>query len=406
MSHSTENTSRTPPRGPYRIALCITELDIGGAEQQFVRLATGLDRNLFEPHVFCLASEGPLAEPLRQAGIPVTFLNVRSRWDLGVIRRLAAELRQLRPELIQTFLFHANIAGRLAAWRAGVPHVVSGIRVAERRRWQLQLDRLTERLVDRHVCVSEAVARHCREIAGLDSRKIVVIPNGIDADRFANAPPSPLPGRHTGDHSPLILFVGRLEPQKDPELLIEAFRQLSTSYPRARLALAGAGSLKETLHRQTRDLGDRVLWLGQRDDVPGLMRTATCLALPSRWEGMPNVIMEAMAAGLPVVACAAEGVCELLREGKYGEVVRERSPAALAAALQRVLDDEPAARRKAELSKQFVIKELATSKTVRSYQKLYFDLLKAPACDLRELSNSPPRPPNEKNRENLQSQPG
>ncbi|NQV23239.1 MAG: glycosyltransferase, partial [Rhodopirellula sp.] len=168
---------------PRRITFLITELDHGGAERALVRIATGLDRNLWEPQVVSLSDRGALAEPLEAVGIPVTSIGAgRVHSPIGLWRAtigLSRCLKTQQPALLQTFLFHANIAGRLAAKRAGVPVVVSGIRVAEKRgRWRLAVDRMTDRFVDRHVCVSRSVADFSIRESGLPPSKVMVIPNG------------------------------------------------------------------------------------------------------------------------------------------------------------------------------------------------------------------------------------
>ncbi len=159
-------------RGPrIRLALVITDLDIGGAERALVELATRLDRSTFDVRVWSIApaalTRGARSCPaLAEAGISVVTMNAsRSLVAPRVIRALAKSWRDWRPDVVQTFLFHANILGRVAARRAGVPHIVSGIRVAERRgRWRLWLDRSTDRWVERHVCVSQAVAEFSRTV--------------------------------------------------------------------------------------------------------------------------------------------------------------------------------------------------------------------------------------------------
>ena len=152
-----------------RLALCITELEPGGAERALVRLATGLDRERFEPVVYCLAGQpahdrASLVESLEEAGVETHCLDGRgARNAMSVLRRLTRLFRAHRPHVVQTFLFHANLLGRIAARRAGVPRVVCGIRVAERRgRWRLWADRWTSGWVDMNVCVSQAVADFSR----------------------------------------------------------------------------------------------------------------------------------------------------------------------------------------------------------------------------------------------------
>lgn len=303
-------------------------------------LATRLDRQKFEPAIFCLGPPGELVTPLEAGGIPVVCFGARRPTDFGVIFRLWRELRRFRPDLVQTYLFHANIVGRVAGTLAGVRHVVSGIRVAERRsRWPLRIDRMTNFLVDANVCVSRGVAEFSERVARLPPSKTVVIPNGVDVDRFASATPADLTVFGIPTRSRVVLTVGRLDPQKGLSTLLRAARELVRDLPDVHFLLVGEGPERSTIERQiaSDQTGSRIHLAGWRADVPELMRAANCLALPSLWEGMPNVVLEAMAAGLPVVATSVEGVDELIVPGQTGAVVAPGDATGLAAELARVL---------------------------------------------------------------------
>jgi len=305
-----------------KLAFCITELDPGGAERALVRIATGLAAHDHEVTVVSLTGQGELVGELQAAGIGVECVNARGRFDVTAIGRLTKLLRRIRPDIVQTFLFHANIAGRIAAHRAGVPIVCSGIRVAERRRnGYLWLDRRTERMVDLHVCVSEAVRKFSVEKGGLNEQKCVVIPNGVDFERFAHAEPTDLSEFGIPNGAPVVLFVGRLDPQKRPEWVIRAIEESDAScIAPAHVLFVGDGPLRRSLEEAAEKSAarGRIHLLGRRSDVPALMRAATVLALPSAWEGMPNVVLEAMASGLPVVATDADGLEELISGPELG----------------------------------------------------------------------------------------
>ena len=367
------------PDRPVRIALVITDLDVGGAERALVNLATRLDRRRWAPIVIALGSEGRLVEVLRQAGLPFKCLGGSRRRPLQVVARLGRALRRYRPELVQSFLFHANLAARLAAPWAGGPWVVGSLRVAERqKRWHLVLDRLTAFLSAGSVCVSQGVLQFSQDVAGLDSRRLTVIPNGIDPQRFEQALAVPRKDLGIPEDAHLALAVGRLDPQKGiPDLLAAAERVIPQD-PAWHLALAGDGPCRSWLLEQLAArplLNGRVHWLGTRDDVPGLLRSANVLVLASLWEGMPNVVLEAMAASRPVVATAVEGTEELVLPGQTGWLVPPGDPQSLGAALLDAARDPELCRRLGSNGRIRIEREFSLDRTVASYERLWSGLL-------------------------------
>ena len=374
----------TPPREPWpdrpvRVALVITDLDVGGAERALVALALGLDRRRWEPRVVCLAGEGVLAGSLRAAGIEATCLGVNPRRPIAAVRALAREFRRDRPALVQSFLFHANIAARLAARLAGRPPVIGGLRVAERRRrWHLTLDRLTARLVVGSVCVSAGVRRFSIDAGRLDPDRLVVIPNGVDPARFD---PAPAVDRATLGIPPaaiLTLYVGRFDPQKGLDILLNAAAEVARVRTDWHLALAGAGPLEAALRRQASGLPElrgRVHWLGRRDDVPALLRTADLLVLPSRWEGMPNVVLEAMAASCPVIGTRVEGTEDLVIPEQTGWLVPPGAVGPLAEALIAAGADPDRRRELGRNGRLRVEAEFTPERVATAYENLWAGVL-------------------------------
>jgi glycosyltransferase involved in cell wall biosynthesis len=212
----------------------------------------------------------------------------------------------------------------------------------------------------------------------LPERKLVVIPNAVDAEAIKAARRADLKEFGFPPDARVILFVGRLDEQKDPVRLIEAFRIVAETHPCARLLMVGQGPLEAELRRQAESLGDRVRFTGRREDVPSLLKAATCLALPSRWEGMPNVVLEAMAAGTPVVAAAAEGISELLCDGASGTVVHSAGVAEFAVALDAVLNEFREAALLAITAQHIAKKEFTISAMTTAYRNLYLELLSGP----------------------------
>jgi glycosyltransferase involved in cell wall biosynthesis len=254
-----------------------------------------------------------LVDRLAELSVPTHFLALTRPWQfLTGVRRLARLLRQQRADVVQTFLFHANVVGAWAAKRAHITRLVTGVRVADPRPWRSAMERWATSHADKIVCVSRGVAELCRD-RGFAADKLLVIPNGIDVALWLVAPADlgqfgVPPGRR------VFLFVGRLDDQKG---LIPFFHQLPRlleELPQHDFLLVGDGPLYARLVDLARQLevGQRIHFAGWQAAIPPLMAAADLLVLPSRWEGMPNVVLEAMAAARPVVAASAEGVSELL----------------------------------------------------------------------------------------------
>ncbi|MCA9024423.1 MAG: glycosyltransferase [Planctomycetaceae bacterium] len=360
---------------PTRIAFCITELDPGGAERALVRIVMGLDRSRWSPHVYCLAERGPLADDLDNAGVPLTCLNVRSGRDFAVVRRLTKALKEFRPEILQTFMFHGNIVGRLAAWRAGVPIVIAGVRVIEPdMRWRMLLDRWTNRLVDHTICVSRAVADAYRKL-GYREEQLTVVPNGVDFERFANAEPADLTAFGIPREARTIISVGRLHPQKGFDNLIDAFAQLFNQDhvgKNLHLLIVGEGPDRGGLQVDIEEQGmtNFVHLIGRQSDTAPLLQAADLFVLSSRWEGMPNVLLEAMAAGLPCVATNVEGVSELILDGETG-LTAQPNPPSLSKQMERLLTDQSLSSRLASAGQAHVREQFSWEQTIAGFEAVW-----------------------------------
>jgi glycosyltransferase involved in cell wall biosynthesis len=363
------------PAQPVSVTLVITDLDVGGAERALVALATGLDRRRWRASVVCLGPEGELAGPLRSAGIEVDCLGVKRRNPLGAVARLGRVLRQFRPELVQSFLFHANASARLAAPLAGRPWVIGGIRVAEREKdWHLLIDGLTTRLSAGSVCVSEGVRRFTRDVGRIDPERLVVIPNGVDPRPFDEAKPADRAALGIPDNVPLALYVGRLELQKGLTFLLDAVARVDSLH----LCIAGDGPYRDVLIEQARELptlGSRVHWLGRRGDVPSLLKAADFLVLPSLWEGMPNVVLEAMAARRAVVATSVEGTEDLVVPSETGWLVPPSDVDALAAALREATADHDRLNKLGEAGRLRIETYFTPPRVVTAYEHLWAGVL-------------------------------
>lgn len=361
----------------HRIAFCITELDRGGAEGALTRLVTGLDRSFWEPRVVCLGSKGHFTRVLLEAGIPVATLGGRGPMSLPrVWHRLVREFKTFRPAIVQSFLFHANVLGTLAAARAGVPARLTGHRVSDRRsRWFGRIERWVDRWVTRRICVSQGVADYLHQEFGFDPERTSVIPNTVNPSDW-QVPPADLTEFGFGSNHTVLLTVGRLDHQKGTDILVNIASLLRSTHPDLRWLVVGPGD-----PTPWRDLaiqsgvGEIVHFAGPRGDIAALMSAARALVLPSRWEGMPNVVLEAMAAGCPVISTEVEGVVELIEPNRNGWVVAPENPAALAAAVIDCVSSPETTRRFATESQIIVSEKFTISRSLAEYDAIYRQLL-------------------------------
>jgi starch synthase (maltosyl-transferring) len=276
-------------------------------------------------------------------------------------------------------MFHANLASRLAAPWANCPWVLSGLRVAERqKRWHLLVDRLTASLTTGSVCVSHGVSRFSRDVGRLDPARLTVIPNGIDPRPFDNAVAVSRAAIGIPADAHLALYVGRLDPQKGLADLLRAAEQVIANRPAWHLALAGDGPSRSWLLKQLSEnapLREKTHWLGQYDNVPGLLKSADVLVLASHWEGMPNVVLEAMAAHLPVIGTAVEGTEDLVLPGQTGWLVPPGNSEALSHALVEAVDSPERCRRFGDAGRARVEREFSLESTVTAYERLWAGIL-------------------------------
>lgn len=357
-----------------RILYVITELDVGGAEKALAELAARLDRAAYEPEVACLSGRGPLAADLRARGIPVHCLDARGWWDLAALWRLRRLIR--KAHIVHSFLYHANLAARVAALASGA-RVVGSARVAERSRpARRRLECLTHRLVDAEVCVSSGV-RDYMAAGGFPRAKLVVIPNGVDAARFAGRDPAFKARLGLRPDAPLVTTIGRLHEQKGMDAFVRAAASVRRSRPECRFLIVGAGPLEAELREAAKALGlaQGLTFLGHCDHVPAVLRATDVFVLASLWEGMPNVVLEAMAAGAPVVATRVEGTLDLLEHDQTGLLVMPRDVPGLVSGILRLLDEPATARRLADAAQARAREHFSLDAMVRRHEALYAELL-------------------------------
>ena len=365
-----------------KILYVITDLHVGGVPLHLHRLALAMRQRGFRPAVVSLAGIGPVGAVMQRDGIEVIACQARGGWDVRVIPRLARLLHSRRPDIVHSLLFHANLASRLAARLAGfdAARLICEIQTVEvERRWHLWLDRLTCRACRCTVGNSASVVEHLATAAGIPRSRLRFIRGGIDPGPWQAAGPASRAALGVPDGAGLLLWVGRLDPVKGLESLIDAVASLRRTHD-VYLLLAGEGAHRGALTARVTAtaLGDRVRFLGVHDDVPALLKAADAFVLPSQTEGLPNALLEAMAAGCPIVATDVPGCRDLVTHEREGLLVPFGDRDALAAALARLLDDRPFARRLAAQAARSASESWHLSATHDAYARLYAEALSPP----------------------------
>ena len=356
----------------------IYSLEIGGVEKLALTIGAHVDRKRFRPAVCALDSDGVLAKELERHGIPYHVL-----WRKGIEARVLARLyrcfRQEKARIVHTHQFTALLFSLLPAKVYGAKivhteHEFYGYQKYARSRWLFkQLWRFCSALT----VVSPEVARYYVEELGIPPRRIHVVNNGVDLDRFNVA--VRLPRSRLGLSSDDLAYcvVGRLEPEKDHRTLLRAFRALVDHCPAARLLIVGDGSLRGELEFRSRSLGleRNVRFLGARADIPEVLAAIDVFVLSSIHEGAPLSVIEAMGAGKPVIATDIGGLRLLVQPAINGLLVPPSDPVALEAAMRSLAVNPKLRQEMGVRSLQIARDSFSVSTMVKRYQEIYESVL-------------------------------
>lgn len=377
--------------GRINIVFVITGLNTAGAELMLYKLVSAMDRTSFSPEVISITDYGPVGKKIATLGVPVRAMGItRGRPDPRALQRLCRDFQQHRPDLVQTWLYHADLIGGLAARLAGGIPVTWGIRngnldpKGSKRStiWTAKAcARLSTRLPRRIICCSEA-SRRIHAGMGYCAEKMVVIPNGFDLSEFSPSPGARLLVRQElklPENTRIVGLVGRYDPQKDHENFIKAAGYLIKTQPDTHFLLCG-----DHVTWENRELAGRIdsarlrlkfSLLGKRDDIQRLTAAFdVAVSASSYGEAFPNVIGEAMACGVPCVVTNVGDSAIIV--GETGRVVPPRNPEALAEALREFILMEPAERAGLGVSaRQRVLTNYNLPDIVAQYESLYKEII-------------------------------
>jgi glycosyltransferase involved in cell wall biosynthesis len=358
----------------------------GGLEEHVLMLLRGFDRRRFKLHLVCPPA---LAAEMR-ADVPsdVELIPLYLEWptQFAAIARFIRILRTRRVDVLHSHAFAASQAASPLGWLCRVPLIVETAhgREAWRKGWRAKcyVDRLIAPFVDRYIAVSSANAEYLTDTKRYPARKISVIHPGSDLRKFtaAHQPPAGLKESFGfAPDDPLLLVVGRLEPQKGHRVLLNAMPEIQNQFPAVRLVVVGEGSLKNDLQAQAKALAveDAVRFVGYWPDVRDWLALADLCVLPSFHEGLPVTPVEALAAGCPMVATAVDGTPEVVVHEKTGLTTPPGDAGALAKAVCRMLGSTEYRRDLAAAGRQWVLDRFSYGRMVERTEELYLTSLPA-----------------------------
>ncbi|MDP3181876.1 MAG: GT4 family glycosyltransferase PelF [Desulfobaccales bacterium] len=361
---------------PVRLVFLLQDLKYGGTQRQALELARRLNPSRFQTEVWLMKAGDDLAPLARGWGVPLVWLSRREEVGPVCLANLWRRLKREAPDVLLLLTVVPNIWGRILGRLAPGPVIVGNCRggAAPKR----QHERWLWPLADHIFCNSLALKARLTNHYAVPSHRLTVIPNGVDTDFFK----PPAAARRPGP--PRVLSIGRLVPDKDHDTLIKAFRLVATEHPQAELWLVGEGPREAALKKLVQEsrLSDKVRFLPGQADVRPLMHQASLLVLSSIAEALPNVVLEAMAAGLPVVATRVGGLPEVVMPGETGWLVPPRDIPALAAGMSHLLADPKTRRAFGLAGRKRVEREFSFMAMVRSHEEVLLHFL---ARDLAEV---------------------
>lgn len=362
-----------------------------GGEKVAYQIAKGLDRQKYDSIVACYPN-GIFADMLREAGVEVFKADMCSKYNILTIFRLAKFMRQRHIDIVHTHGSRANFYGRLAARIARVPAIISTIAIilgreshadvnVVKRKLYIIIDKLTSGFVDKFLVLSEIHRNALANDYNIDLSRIEKIYNGIELGEYNNEPNKGYIIRkemNISQESQIVGFIGRLAIEKGLSFLLQAFPKVITVFPDVKFLIVGDGSLRVELESLAERLNthDNCIFTGFRKDIPNILSAIDIFTMSSLFEGMPMVILEAMASSKPVISTDVGGISELVVDGETGILVPPQDPDALAEAIITLLKDKQKAKQMGIAGRKRVEEYFDVKVMVRRTEEVYEELIK------------------------------
>lgn len=372
---------RVSPKRRLKIVFVIDDLGLGGAQRQLTELVKALPKTDYEAHVISLSvAKRAYAKAIREADVPVTLIEQSGKWSWHAYRFLSRAIRSAQPDIVHTWLFTADLYGRIAAWRAKVPVIISAVRSVEPdKSWHYVLaDRLLRFVTDAFTVNAKAVGEVLTKREHVSPVKIHTIYNGVD---LASLDPSVADGTvrsqlSLGQATPLIGIIGRFAPVKDHATFLRAAALVLRRVPSAQFVLVGDGPLRAELKRLVHvlDIEPSVHFLGNHANMAEVVGALDLVVVSSRYEGCCNAILEGMAMAKPMIATAVGGNPELVAPDRTGLLVPPQDAEQLAQAIRQLLEDPQRARAMGRHGRQRIEEAFSVSQMMTKTSRLYREL--------------------------------
>lgn len=354
------------------------DLGIGGLEQVVVNICKTIDRKQFNVSVLCLRNTGFFAPEVEKLGIKVFLLKQRQNGtDYLSFLKVAKIFKEEKIEIIHTHNTQPFIDGTLGALLSGVKtiiHTDHARNFPDKKRYMLA-EWLMSNFAYKIIGVSEHTSQNLIKYVRIPPQKIMTIPNGIDGTRYNIVIDKVKKKKELGikNNGPIIGLGVRLTEQKGITYLLNAMPEIIKSFPDITLLIAGEGEREDILKKEAKDLGvdKNTLFIGPRYDIPGLLKVFDLYVLPSLWEGLPMVLLEAMAAGCPIVATNVGGNYTAISNGENGSLVEAKNPLALSAEIIRLLKDNKLRESYSKKGLEIFRKQFRAEVMTKQYEKLY-----------------------------------
>jgi glycosyltransferase involved in cell wall biosynthesis len=378
-------------RERINLALVISNLSYGGAERQVLELANNIDTEAFDLHLFILSDHAPLAERLIDRESRLHQIIKRNKFDISVVSRLAAAFKALKIDVVHGFLYDAEIASRLAGRMAGCPAIIGSERNTSNNNGRLKrmIYRLTARLL--HACIanSRAGAAFNRSVTGLPESRYHVVYNGVDTERFQPRDQEALRRELGLEQSQTIVgMFGSFKHQKNHPLLLQAAALICAE--RTDVSFVFIGSTLHEGYKSTGSYSAEITqlvhelklerfchFLGAKQDVERYYNLCDITVLPSLFEGTPNVALESMASGVPVIATDVSDNRYVIPDGVAGYIVPLGEADTLAQRIGKLVDDIPLRKKLGQQARDWVLETFSLRKMSENFSRVYREVLKA-----------------------------